>query len=120
MAPIGYHAYEDHKVRSLPELLDIYYNSIGRNSSLLLNFPVDRTGQIHENDVQQLMKLVTKVKEDFSQKVSLSVSNLSASSENGEHMVGNLLQPEMETFWNPKSGELPAREYFLRTKGEVF
>jgi len=103
-----YHPYEDHKVRSLPELLDIYYNSIGRNSSLLLNFPVDKTGQIHENDVRQLNKLVAKVKEDFSRKIALSGSNLSASSENGEHIVDNLLQPEMETFWNPKSGELPA------------
>lgn len=103
-----YHAYEDHKVRSLPELLDIYYNSIGRNSSLLLNFPVDKTGQIHENDVRQLNKLVEKVKEDFSRKIPLESSNLSSSSENGKFTVDNLLQSEMETFWNPKSGELPA------------
>ena len=34
-----YHPYEDHKVKTLPQLLDIYYNSIGRNGSLLINFP---------------------------------------------------------------------------------
>lgn len=103
-----YHPYEDHKVKSLPELLDIYYNSIGRNSSLLLNFPVDRRGQIHENDVKQLKKLVAKVKEDFSQKIPLKSSNLSASSENGQYSVENLLNSEMMTFWSPKAGELPA------------
>ena len=101
-----YHPYEDHKVKSLPQLLDIYYNSIGKNSSLLLNFPVDKTGQIHENDVTQLMKLVGKVREDFSQKIPLEGSNLSATSENGvEYAVENLLNPEMETSWNPAPGE---------------
>ena len=69
---------------------------------------MDKTGQIHENDVRQLNKLVAKVKEDFSRKIPLESSNLSASSENGKFTVDNLLQPEMETFWNPKSGELPA------------
>ena len=103
-----YHPYEDHKVKSLPQLLDIYYNSIGRNSSLLLNFPVDKTGQIHENDVTQLMKLVDKVKEDFSQKIPLKSSNLSASSENGEYTVENLLSPAMESSWSPASGEVSA------------
>jgi alpha-L-fucosidase len=86
--------------------LDIYYNSIGRNSSLLLNFPVDKTGQIHENDVKQLMKLVGKVREDFSHKIPLESSNLSATSENGrEYAVENLLNSEMETSWNPAPGE---------------
>ena len=53
------------QVKSLPQLLDIYFNSIGRNSSLLLNFPIDKRGKIHENDIDQLMKLVDKVKADF-------------------------------------------------------
>ncbi|EPR68338.1 Alpha-L-fucosidase [Cyclobacterium qasimii M12-11B] len=103
-----YHPYEDHKVKTLPQLLDIYYNSIGRNSSLLLNFPVDKTGQIHENDVTQLMKLVDKVKEDFSQKIPLKSSNLSASSENGDYVVENLLSSEMKSSWSPASGDGPA------------
>jgi alpha-L-fucosidase len=101
-----YHPYEDHKVKSLPELLDIYYKSIGRNSSLLLNFPIDKTGQIHENDVNQLMKLVGKVREDFSHKIPLESSNLSASSTNGrEYSVENLLSSEMESSWNLAPGE---------------
>ena len=30
--------------------MDTYYNSIGRNGTLLLNFPIDAKGLIHEND----------------------------------------------------------------------
>ena len=47
-----YHPSEDHKVKSLPQLLDIYYHSVGRNASFLLNLPVDKRGLVNENDVQ--------------------------------------------------------------------
>ena len=60
-----YHPYEDHKVKTLPQLLDIYYHSVGRNASLLLNFPVDTRGLIHETDVEAVMKLAEALKADF-------------------------------------------------------
>ena len=49
-----YHAREDNKVKSVEQLLDIYFSSVGYNSVLLLNLPPDRRGLIHENDVQRL------------------------------------------------------------------
>jgi len=45
-----YHPSEDSKVKTLPKLMDTYYNSIGRNGTLLLNFPIMPNGLIHEND----------------------------------------------------------------------
>jgi len=60
-----YHQSEDHKVKSVKQLVDIYYHSIGRNSSFLLNFPVDTRGLIHENDVEQLMKMVEVIRKDL-------------------------------------------------------
>ncbi len=49
-----YHAKEDGRVKSVGQLLDIYFSSVGYNSVLLLNLPPDRRGLIHENDVQRL------------------------------------------------------------------
>jgi alpha-L-fucosidase len=46
-----YHAHEDDKVKSPEALLDLWERSVGRNANLHLNFPVDRRGLIHENDV---------------------------------------------------------------------
>ena len=60
-----YHQSEDHKVKSVKQLVDIYYHSIGRNASFLLNFPVDRRGLIHEKDVEQLMKMVEVIRRDL-------------------------------------------------------
>src|SRR5690606_30432800 len=37
----------DDKVKSLSQLLNIYYSSVGRNANLLLNIPIDRNGLIH-------------------------------------------------------------------------
>jgi len=60
-----YHHSEDHKVHSVKKLVDIYYNSIGRNASFLLNFPVDMRGLIHEKDVEHLMKMVEVIRSDM-------------------------------------------------------
>lgn len=42
------------RVRSLNELLDIYYKSVGRNANLLLNFPVNKDGVIPTEDVNRI------------------------------------------------------------------
>jgi alpha-L-fucosidase len=48
-----YHAEEDGRIRPLDELLDIYYGAVGGNACLLLNFPPDRRGLIHEHDAKR-------------------------------------------------------------------
>ena len=52
-----YHADQDEQVRSLANLVNIYYQSVGCNSVLLLNIPPDRRGLIHETDVQRIKEL---------------------------------------------------------------
>ena len=49
-----YHKNQDSKVKSLKHLTDIYFQSVGYNSVLLLNIPPDRRGLIHEADVTRL------------------------------------------------------------------
>lgn len=45
-----YHDAENEHVKSLSKLMDTYYKSVGRNSTLLLNFPITPDGRIHPND----------------------------------------------------------------------
>ena len=96
-----YHKSEDHKVKTLPHLLDIYYNSIGRNASLLINFPVDTRGLIHERDVEQIMKLADAVKADFADNLAngkkVNATNIRGNSK--KYAPGNLTDGNPDTYW---------------------
>ncbi|PZX58417.1 alpha-L-fucosidase [Algoriphagus ratkowskyi] len=94
-----YHKYEDHKVRTLPQLLEIYYNSIGRNASMLINFPVDTRGLIHENDVEAIMKLAEKVKEDFAVNLASQAVGTASEDRGNGYEVENVLDEDYETYW---------------------
>jgi len=48
-----YHPEEDPHVKTVAELWDLYFNSVGRNSVLLLNFPPDQRGLISSIDAQR-------------------------------------------------------------------
>ena len=96
-----YHPSEDHKVKTLPHLLDIYYNSIGRNSSLLINFPVDTRGLIHEKDVEQIQKLAAAIQADFAENLA-SGAKAKASNVRGNSNVfsaNNVLDGNPDTYW---------------------
>ncbi len=49
-----YHPAEDARVKSVDDLVEIYFTSVGRNSKLLLNVPPTRDGLLHEVDVARL------------------------------------------------------------------
>lgn len=68
-----YHKSQDGRVRSVDNLLNIYYNAVGGNCMLLLNVPPDRRGMFHETDVARLNALGERVKSAFAVKAPLSV-----------------------------------------------
>ncbi|NOR75924.1 MAG: alpha-L-fucosidase, partial [Draconibacterium sp.] len=101
-----YHKYEDHKVKSLPHLLDIYYNSIGRNASLLINFPVDTRGLIHEKDVEQILKLGNAVKADFANNLAANKNVTSTNVRGGsnKYKANNVTDGNKDTYWATDDG----------------
>lgn len=60
-----YHEWQDRQVRSLGNLVEIYFSSVGRNSVLLLNIPPDRRGLIHEIDAARLKELKAYIDKTF-------------------------------------------------------
>ncbi|MGH7713869.1 MAG: alpha-L-fucosidase [Gemmatimonadaceae bacterium] len=49
-----YHPAEDARVKTVDELVELYFTSVGRNSKLLLNVPPTPEGVLHETDVGRL------------------------------------------------------------------
>jgi alpha-L-fucosidase len=56
-----YHPAEDTKVKSVDELTQVYFTSVGRNSKLLLNVPPGPDGLFHANDVQRMRELRERI-----------------------------------------------------------
>ncbi|MBO0930272.1 alpha-L-fucosidase [Fibrella aquatilis] len=62
-----YHASEDGKVRTPKDLVNLYYESVGRNSLLLLNIPPNREGLLADTDVANIREFRRILNETFRQ-----------------------------------------------------
>jgi Alpha-L-fucosidase len=78
-----YHEAENEHVKSLSKLMDTYYKSVGRNSTLLLNFPIAPNGRIHPNDSLRgiaFKKMIDEVfKENLIDKAKIRTKQLPSS-----------------------------------------
>ncbi len=55
-----YHPAEDDRVKTVDQLTEIWFTSVGRNSKLLLNVPPTREGLLHATDVARLADFQAK------------------------------------------------------------
>ncbi|HSB52827.1 MAG TPA: alpha-L-fucosidase, partial [Gemmatimonadales bacterium] len=60
-----WHPEEDSSVRSVEDLVELYFASVGRNAKLLLNVPPTTEGLLHETDVARLTGFGDRLKEMF-------------------------------------------------------
>lgn len=96
-----YHEREDRKVKTLPQLLDIYYHSVGRNGTLLLNFPIMPNGLIHEKDEKAIRGLTQALKEAFAQNLAQN-AKVSADQTRGKSSRFNAekaIDTDAATYW---------------------
>ncbi|WP_143305259.1 alpha-L-fucosidase [Chitinophaga vietnamensis] len=91
----------DDKVKSLSELLDIYYGSVGRNGNLILNVPVDRDGVIHPNDSTRLMELRRVLDASFKDNLAKKavVTATPTRKNNSAVKVAHLTDGNSDTYW---------------------
>jgi alpha-L-fucosidase len=96
-----YHPGEDVKVKSVPQLMDTYYKSIGRNGTLLLNFPIMPNGLIHENDEKAALEFAKAVKEAFAvnlaENAKAEASNVRGNSK--EFLADKAINGDKYTYW---------------------
>lgn len=101
-----YHKYEDAKVKKLPQLLDIFYNSIGRNGTWLLNFPIDKEGRIHANDERAVLELRKALDEafadDLARKAKAEAGNVRGGSK--KYAASKAIDGKKDTYWATDDG----------------
>jgi alpha-L-fucosidase len=99
-----YHANQNEKVKSLSELLDIYYKSVGRNGNMLLNLPVDRRGLVHENDIKALMELRKTLDATFAENLIQGATITASNTRGNNFSAQNAIDDNTETYWAPNDG----------------
>lgn len=75
-----YHENQDGAVRSAENLVKYWFESSGRNAGILLNFPPDRRGLIHEIDTKNVLNAATILQKTFAVNL-LQGAEVSATSE---------------------------------------
>jgi alpha-L-fucosidase len=97
-----YHSNEDGRVKSGATLVDLYYASVGRGGSFLLNLAPDRRGQIADPDITSLHEfrriLDATFREDYAQKSLVTASNTRG---NGDRRFSprNVIDGRRNTYW---------------------
>lgn len=99
-----YHESEDLEVKSLEKLMDIYFNSVGRNSVLLLNLPPNKDGLLHDNDVNRLKEFGQAIRDIFKENLveNCKINSSSILNEDKEYLVTNTIDGKNNSYWVPQ------------------
>lgn len=103
-----WHAHENGRVRSPKNLLDLYFNSVGKGSSFLLNVPPDRRGLIHENDVIALTGFKNALDRMFSKNLADGAKITADSNRGAGFEAACMLDNDRKTYWAAPDGKLAA------------
>ena len=107
-----YHESEDTKVKTIPQLMETYYHSVGRNATLLLNLPVMPNGQIHPLDEQRLLDFAKAREEAFATNLALKAKADSDKIRGGsrKYSASKAVDGKQGTYWalddNDKTGSM--------------
>ena len=97
-----YHEREDGKVKTVAELTDLYYRSVGHNGTFLLNFPVDKDGLIHPTDSAHAVDFHKQVASELKTNL-LAKAKVRASVADGKS-VRHLTDGDFDTYWATPDG----------------
>lgn len=94
-----YHPEEDDKVKTVDQLTDLYYRSVGHNATLLLNFPVDRNGLINPVDSANAVNFYKNIQKQFSENLFKGIV-AEVSDERGDGYTAKFMTDgNYDTYW---------------------
>jgi alpha-L-fucosidase len=90
--------------RSLSELVDVYYRSIGRNGNLILNLSPDNRGLIPDDQINALNKMAIVIKDTFAADLAEG-GKLAADNSNESHQPSQAFDGNLDTWWEAAPGQ---------------
>lgn len=96
-----WHESQNAEVKTWDQLVDLYFESVGRGASLLLNVPPNNKGLIEDRDAKSLLLYRQKLQRIFAENLAKS-AKLRASNVRGgspRYAAPNLLDENRQTYW---------------------
>ncbi|MGH2272471.1 alpha-L-fucosidase [Anaerohalosphaeraceae bacterium U12dextr] len=97
----------DKKPRSVSQLVDIYYTSIGRNGNLILNLSPDDRGLIPDDQLNALSRMAEVIRDTFAVNLA-SGGQLTADNSNTQYGPSLALDGDLDTWWEAAPGRTSA------------
>lgn len=105
----GWFWHSDNDVRSLDDLWKFYLETVGRNATLILNFPPNKTGELPANYVTRLRefgeRLQSRLGTDLALTATASVDKQRANGATKTYEAKNLNDGDATTYWAPEDGD---------------
>ncbi|HEY9044901.1 MAG TPA: alpha-L-fucosidase [Ohtaekwangia sp.] len=99
-----YHPEEDKRVKTVAELWDIYFNSVGRNSALLLNYAPNKEGLIPIIDAQRTDSLRYFINATFQNNLARKASIKAMHPRGDTYKPANLIDGAENTYYASAEG----------------
>jgi alpha-L-fucosidase len=96
---------EQQGVKSVEEILDIWYRSVGGNTVFLLNVPPDNRGRFADRDVRVLEAVGAILKDTFASNLAAEARATASSTREG-FGEANVLDNDTSTCWMPADNDV--------------
>jgi alpha-L-fucosidase len=93
--------------KSASQLIDIFYQSVGRNGNMLLNLSPDKRGLVPDNQLAVLRQAAQVVNDTFAVNLA-SGATLTADSSNSTNSPSLALDGNLDTWWEAAPGKTTA------------
>ncbi|MCR5484774.1 MAG: alpha-L-fucosidase [Clostridiales bacterium] len=100
-----YHEREDHELKLLSKLVDIWFNSVGANASLLLNLSPNKDGLVCERDMEALLSLGAQLEIEFGEDLAQDSEMTCSGCLDGGYEASNVLLPDKDKYWHSGTGD---------------
>lgn len=94
-----YHQSEDSLVKTVDQLKDLYYRSVGHNATLLLNFPVDKTGKVNPTDSANAVQWHQEIQKELADDLLAGLNPKASDTRDREFSTKNLTDGNCDTYW---------------------
>lgn len=108
----GWFWHSGEKVSSAETLFKMYLETVGRNSTLILNFPPNRAGLLPDEDVSVMSQLgsmlATRLGNDLARSATVTATATRAEGVGRDYKAANVNDGEKDTYWATDDGTTAA------------